>query len=57
MYIFIITAAMKVETDIIASITASLKGPAVILIMMFVEIFKTYVIVFISKVIMYLTSQ
>jgi len=50
-------AAMKVKTDINTSITASLIGWAVILMMIFVEIFRTCVIVFIGKVIMYLTSQ
>jgi hypothetical protein len=34
-----ITAAIKVETDITASITASLIGGAVILIIVYVEIF------------------
>ena len=40
---------MKVETDIITSITASLIGRAVILVIMYVEIFQTDVIVFISN--------
>lgn len=48
---------MKIETDINTSITASLIGRAVILMMMFVEILRTCVIVFIGKVIMYLMSQ
>ena len=54
---YIITTAMKVDININTSITASLIGQAVILMMMFVEIFRTCVIVFICKVIMYLTSQ
>ena len=48
---------MKVETDIIASVAASPKGQPVILLIMFVESFKTDVIHFISKVIMDLTFQ
>jgi len=36
---------MKVETDIIASITASPVGQAVILLIMYVETFKTDVFV------------
>ena len=45
-----ITAVLKVETDIIASIAASSTGQAVILVIMYVEIFKTGVVVFISDV-------
>jgi len=44
-FIYSITAVMKVEKDIIASITASTTGWAVI---MYVWTFKTDVIVFIS---------
>ena len=49
-----ITAVLKVETDIIPSIAASPTGQAVI---MYVEIFKTAVIVFIGDVKMCLTSH
>ena len=46
---------MKVETDIITSIEASLITRAVILVIVFVDtcIFKTDVIVFIGSVIMH----
>jgi len=47
MNIYRITAVLKVETDINASIAASLTGQAGI---MYVEIFKTGVIVFIGDV-------
>jgi hypothetical protein len=40
-----ITSVLKVETDIIASITASTMGRVVILVIMYVETFKTDVIV------------
>ena len=40
---------MKIETDIIISIPASLIGRAVILVIMYVEIFKTDIIEFISN--------
>jgi len=40
-----ITGILKVETGIITSIVASPTGRAVILVKMFVEIFKTGVIV------------
>ena len=46
-----IAAVLKVETDIIASIAASSTGWAVILVIMYVEIFKTGVIVFIGDVV------
>ena len=46
-------AAMKVETDIVASIAANLIGGAVI---MYVNTFKTNVIVFIGNI-MCLTSH
>ena len=49
--IYRITAAMKVKKDIIASITAS---PLVI---MYVEILKTDILVFIGNVIMCLMSH
>jgi hypothetical protein len=52
-----ITAVLKVETDIIASISVSLTGRAVILVIMYVEIFRTGVIVFIGNVITCLMSQ
>jgi hypothetical protein len=47
---------MKVKTDIIASIAASPIGRVVILLIMYVETFKTVVIVFISNVVMCLMS-
>ena len=43
-----ITAALKVETDIITSIAASPIGHPVILVIMYVETFKTEVSVMIS---------
>ena len=52
-----ITSVLKVETDIIASIEASLTGRAVILVIMYVEIFKIGIIVFICDVKMCLTSH
>ena len=48
---------MKVETDIITNITVSLIGRAVLLVIMYAEIFKTDVIIFIGNVIMCLTSH
>ena len=48
---------MKVETDIITSITVSPLGCDVILVIMYVKIFKTNVIVFIGYFIMRLTSH
>jgi hypothetical protein len=48
---------MKVETDIITNITVSLIGRAVLLVIMYVEIFKTDVIIFIGNVILCLTSH
>jgi hypothetical protein len=50
-------ALMKVETDIITSITVSPLGCDVILVIMYVKIFKTNVIVFIGYFIMRLTSH
>ena len=47
---------LKVETDIITSITVSPVGLAAILVLMYVETFKTDVIVFISNTIMCLMS-
>ena len=43
---------MKIETDIITSTASSLIGCAVILVIMYVETFKTDDIVFIGNVIM-----
>ena len=40
-------SALKVETDIITSMTVSPTGTAVILVIMYVKTFKTDVIVFI----------
>jgi len=48
---------LKVEIDIIASIAASPKGQAVIVVIMYVETFKTDVIVFIDDALGYLTSH
>jgi hypothetical protein len=45
-----ITTVLKVETDIIASIAASPTGRAVVLMIIYVEIFKTDIIVFICDV-------
>ena len=52
-----ISAVLKVETDIITSIVASPKGQTVILVIMYVEIFKTGIIVYIGDVKMCLTSH
>ena len=43
--IYRITAVLKVETDIIASIAASPTGQTVIIVIMYVKIFKTGTIV------------
>ena len=43
-----ITAALKVETEIIASIIATLNGRTAVLMIMYVETFKADVIAFIS---------
>ena len=43
---------MKVETNIVANITANLIGEAVILVLMYVKTFKSDIIVFIFNVIM-----
>ena len=42
-------AVLKIETDIITSITTSLIGRAVILVIMYVEIFKICIIIFIDN--------
>ena len=47
-----VTAILKVETDIIANISASLVGRAGIFVIMSVEAFRTDVIAFIGCVIM-----
>jgi len=52
-----ITKILKVETHIIASIAASPTGRAVILVIMYVEILKTGIIVFIGDVKMCLMSH
>jgi DNA-dependent protein kinase catalytic subunit len=52
-----IQAVLKGKTDIITSISASPVGRAVILVIMSVQTFKTYIIVFICKVIMCLISH
>ena len=55
--IYRITAILKVETNIIANISASPIVRARIYVMMSVEAFRTDVIVFISDVIMCFTSD
>jgi hypothetical protein len=52
-----IIAILKVETDIIANISASPIGRAGIFVIMYVKAFKTDVIVFICDVIMCFTSD
>jgi hypothetical protein len=52
-----ITTATKVQTEIIAKFTVSQIGKEVILVIMYVKIFKTDIIVFIDNVILYLTKQ
>jgi len=52
-----ISAVLKVKTDIITCITESLIGQAAILMVMYVETFKTDVIVFIDNVIMCLMTH
>ena len=52
-----IMAVVKVETDLITFIAAKVRGRAVILVIMFVEIFKTEVIVFICNIMMNLMSR
>jgi hypothetical protein len=51
------TAVLKVETDIITNISASLIGRAGIFVIMSVEAFKTDVIAFIGGVITCFTSD
>ena len=41
-----ITAVLKVETDIITSVAVSLTGQVLILAIMYIEIYKTDMIVF-----------
>ena len=48
---------MKIEIDIIFSITSSLIGKAVILVIMYVKTFETDVNVFIYNVLMCLASM
>ena len=50
-------AVLKVETDIITSIAVSLIGRAVILVILYVDTFKTDVIVCIGYIIKCLTSH
>ena len=52
-----IMAVTKVQTDIIASIIESPIGRVVILVIMYIETFKTDIIAFISNFLMYLTSH
>jgi hypothetical protein len=47
--IYRVTAVMEVKRDIIGSIAASQIGRAVILVIIYIEIFKTDVLVFISN--------
>ena len=54
--IYRITAVLKVETDIITNISASLIGRAGIFVIMSVEALKNDVIVFICDIIMCFTS-
>jgi len=53
--IYLMMTVMKVNADI-TTITASLRGRPLILVIMFVETFKTDVIVVISNLIICLTS-
>ena len=48
-----ITAVMNVETEIIRIIMTSLKGRAVIFVIVYVETLKSHIIVLISNVIMF----
>jgi len=48
---------MKTETEMITSIAVSPVGQAVILEIMYVETFKTDIIIFISNIIISLTSH
>jgi hypothetical protein len=56
-YMYRVTAVMKVETEIITSIAGSPILRAVILVIIYVEIFTTDFIVFFSDVIMCMTSH
>ena len=55
--IYRLTAILKVETDIIASIASTSRGLAVMLVIIYVVIFITGVIVFIGDIEMWLTSH
>jgi hypothetical protein len=55
--IYRITTVLKVETDIITNISASLIGRAGIFVIMSVEAFNTAVIAFIGGVITCFTSD
>ena len=55
--VYRITTILKVETDIIANISANLIGRTGIFVIMSVEAFKTDIIVFIGDVIMCFTSD
>jgi hypothetical protein len=55
--IYRILLALKVEIDIITNIMSNLIERVVILVIKYVEIFKTDIIVFIGNVMMYLTSH
>ena len=57
MNLYRITAILKVETDIITNISASLIGRTEIFVIMSVKAFRTDVIVFIGDVIMCFTSD
>jgi hypothetical protein len=52
-----ITAVLKVETDLSLVSQSSLKGRAVIFVIMFVETFRADIIVFIGDIIMCFTSD
>jgi hypothetical protein len=52
-----IKAVLNVETDIIASITESLTERVVILVIIFVETFKTDIIIFIGNIIFFFMSH
>jgi hypothetical protein len=55
--IYRITAVLKVETDIIVSISVSLVGWAMILVIMYIKTFKTVIVFFICDVFMDLMTQ
>lgn len=52
-----IMVVLKINTDIIASITVSAVGQAIILAIMYAETIKTDVIVFIGNVIKHFLTQ